>query len=90
MVELPHRETRVTNGEPGLAICQVEREVDTGKQCLRRVATNQVANYSKTIKEAALKYLMRECLKDKRFTVPGLTVLAEEAAEELGENLDSN
>ena len=88
MVELPRRDNRVTDGEPGLAICEVERDVETGKQCLRKVANTQVINYGRPTKEAALKYLMRECLKDRKITLPGLKLLAEEAAEELGEDYD--
>ena len=88
LVELPKRATRVTSGEPGLPVCEVEPKVNTEKECLRKVANNQVDNYSKSIKEAALKYLMRECLRDKRFTVPALKALAEEAYEEFDEELD--
>ena len=62
----------------------------TDKECLRKVANNQVNNYNRETREAALKYLMRECLKDKRFTVPALKVLAEEAAEELKNDYDDN
>ena len=62
----------------------------TEKECLRRVANRQVDNYNIEIREAALKYLMRECLKDKRFTVTTLKVLAEEVSKELKNKHDKN
>ena len=86
MVELPERTNRVTKNEPGVRACKREPVVDTGKECLRKLANNQVANYSKTVQEAAVKYLMRECIKSRKMSVHALKVLADEADEDLEED----
>ena len=72
----------MTKNEPGVRACKREPEVNTGKECLRKLANNQITNYSKAVQEKAVKYLMRECIKSKKMSVHALKELANEAGEE--------
>ena len=72
----------MTKNEPGVRVCKREPEVNTGKECLRKLANNQITNYSKAVQEKAVKYLMRECIKSKKMSVHALRGLVDELDQE--------